>query len=44
MTEERTKEKLLEKEHDHHNPTAATMTNHIVANQRIVYIKLHQYH
>ncbi|MDN6626400.1 MAG: DNA starvation/stationary phase protection protein [Pisciglobus halotolerans] len=51
MTEEQTKEELLEKElaqdekeHDHHNPTAAAMTNHIVANQGMLHIKLHQYH
>lgn len=51
MTEKYTPEELLEKEiaqnereHDHHNPTAAAMTNHIIANQGILNVKLHQYH
>lgn len=51
MTKEHTNEELLkkelaqdEKEHDHHNPTAAAMTNHIIANQGMLHIKLHQYH
>lgn len=30
-------------EHDHH-PTAAAMTNHIVANLAVLWTKLHQYH
>ena len=34
----------MSEEHDHHNPTAAAMTNHIIANQGILQIKLHQYH
>jgi starvation-inducible DNA-binding protein len=33
-----------EKEHDHHNPTAAAMTNHIISNQAFLHVKLHQYH
>ncbi|MEG0268521.1 MAG: DNA starvation/stationary phase protection protein [Carnobacterium sp.] len=51
MTKENTNEDLLkkelaqdEKEHDHHNPTAAAMTNHIIANLGMLHIKLHQYH
>lgn len=51
MTEEHTTEELHqaemaqeEKEHDHHNPTAAAMTNHIISNQAILHVKLHQYH
>lgn len=31
-------------EHDHHHPTAAAMTNHVVANLAILWTKLHQYH
>ena len=33
-----------EQEHDHQNPTAAAMTNHIVANLAVLWTKLHQYH
>ncbi|WP_080145799.1 Dps family protein [Marinilactibacillus piezotolerans] len=51
MTEKRTPEELLEieriqneKEHDHHHPTAAAMTNHIISNQAVLHVKLHQYH
>ncbi|WP_018664209.1 Dps family protein [Heyndrickxia acidiproducens] len=33
-----------QKEHDHHHPTAAAMTNHIVANLAVLWTKLHQYH
>lgn len=51
MSEEHINEELLkeemeqeEKEHDHHNPTAAAMTNHIIASQGILNTKLHQYH
>ncbi|SEK17983.1 starvation-inducible DNA-binding protein [Carnobacterium iners] len=51
MTKELTKEELVEqefiqdaKEHNHHNPTAAAMANHIIANQGMLHIKLHQYH
>lgn len=34
----------MSEEHGHHNPTSAAMTNHIIANQGILQIKLHQYH
>ena len=34
----------MSEEHGHHNSTAAAMTNHIIANQGILQIKLHQYH
>jgi len=56
MTEEHTKKEQTteelhqveivqeEKEHDHHNPTAAAMTNHIISNQAFLHVKLHQYH
>ena len=50
MSEDRTvQEKLQEEteqeEHEHHhNPTAAAMTNHIVANIATLHVKLHQYH
>ena len=51
MTEKHTTEELHqaemaqeEKEHDHHDPTAAAMTNHIISNQAILHVKLHQYH
>lgn len=33
-----------EVEHDHHHPTAAAMSNHIVANLAVLWTKLHQYH
>ena len=50
MSEDRTvQEKLQEEteqeEHEHHhNPTAAAMTNHIVANIATLHVKLNQYH
>ena len=43
MSEEHTNEELFkpemeqeEKEHDHHNPTVAAMTNHIISSQGIL--------
>lgn len=51
MTEKQTSEELLgkeltqnEKEHDHHHSSATAMTNHVIANQAILHVKLHQYH
>ncbi|WP_405099372.1 DNA starvation/stationary phase protection protein [Oceanobacillus sp. FSL H7-0719] len=34
----------MEQPHIHHHRSAASMTNHIVANLGVLYVKLHQYH
>lgn len=35
---------LKQEEHDHNNPTAAAMTQHIIASIHTLHVKLHQYH
>ena len=43
--QEKLQEETEQEEHEHHhNPTAAAMTNHIVANIATLHVKLHQYH
>lgn len=43
--QEKYEEELKQEEHDHlHKPTAAAMTNHILANIHTMHVKLHQYH
>jgi len=43
--QEKLQEEMEQEEHEHHhNPTAAAMTNHIVANIATLHVKLHQYH
>lgn len=32
------------KEHEHHHPTAAALTGHLIANLAVLWTKLHQYH
>lgn len=34
----------MEQPHIHHHNSAASMTNHLVANLGVLYVKLHQYH
>ncbi|WP_035051243.1 Dps family protein [Carnobacterium pleistocenium] len=43
-TEELHQVEMTQEKHDHHNPTAAAMTNHIISNQAFLHVKLHQYH
>lgn len=43
--QEKWEEELKQEEHDHHhNPTAAAMTQHILASIHTLHVKLHQYH
>lgn len=43
--QEKYEEELKQEDYDHHNnPTAAAMTNHVLANIHTMHVKLHQYH